>query len=172
MITLLNATNRPDNRTSIVSETYKQLLITKNIPHRYLNLQQVNGNLMVNQTLGIREPELETIFDNYITQSDKILLVMPEYNGGFPGILKLFIDAMPHGMLSGKKTALCGVATGRGGNLRGMDHLTGILHYLNAEVLPFKLPLSAIMQFINEGKIMHPAILNDMNKLVDLLDKY
>ena len=137
-----------------------------------LNLQDIDGKLLINQAIGIKENEIAQVFQQYIAGAEKILIVMPEYNGSFPGILKLFIDAMPHALLSGKKTALCGVATGRGGNLRGMDHLTGILHYLNADVMPFKLPLSAIMQYIHEDKITNPIVLADMNKLVDLFVKY
>ena len=70
---------------------------------------------------------------------------MPEYNGSYPGILKLMIDntdirkAWWH-----KKVLLTGVSTGRAGNLRGMDHLTGSLLYLKMIVHPNRLPISVI----------------------------
>jgi chromate reductase len=43
-----------------------------------------------------------------------------------------------------------GVSTGRAGNLRGMDHLTGILHYLGFHVMPNKLPVSSVLTLMDE----------------------
>ena len=43
-----------------------------------------------------------------------------------------------------------GVSSGRAGNLRGMDHLTGILNYLGIHVHPNKLPISSVLGLLNE----------------------
>jgi NAD(P)H-dependent FMN reductase len=166
MITLLNATNRPDNKTSIISKTYQQFLISSEAPFQYLSLEEINAPLLIQQSIGQRHAEITDLIERYVSKSDKLMIVMPEYNGSFPGILKLFIDAMPHKALEGKKIALTGVATGRGGNLRGMDHLTGILHYLNAHVMPYKLPISGISAFIKDGKISDETVLRDIQKQV------
>ena len=45
---------------------------------------------------------------------------------------------------AGKKACLVGVSDGRAGNLRGMEHLTGILHYLKMHVYYDKLPISVV----------------------------
>jgi NAD(P)H-dependent FMN reductase len=172
MITLLNATNRPDNRTSVISKTYQQFLISANEPYQYLNLEQVSGEMLIQQSIGNKQTQLIDLFENYIYKADKLIIVAPEYNGSFPGILKLFIDAMPHKALDGKKIALTGVATGRGGNLRGLDHLTGILHYLNAHVMPFKLPISGVATMLSEGKVVNEFLLNDIQKQLNLFIKF
>jgi chromate reductase len=164
MITLLNATNRPDNRTSVISKTYQQFLISAKVPFQYLSLEDVNGNLLLKQSMGMKQPEIDDLLENYFAIVPKIIIVSPEYNGSFPGILKLLIDAMPHKMLDNKKVALTGVATGRGGNLRGLDHLTGILHYLNALVMPFKLPISGVATMIENGKVTNENLLKDIQK--------
>jgi NAD(P)H-dependent FMN reductase len=81
----------------------------------------------------------------FFIPSEKFLIIMPEYNGSFPGILKTMLDNTDikrcwwH-----KKAALTGVAEGRAGNLRGMEHMTNILHYLKMHVLYNKLPISRI----------------------------
>ncbi|MCC6252092.1 MAG: NAD(P)H-dependent oxidoreductase [Bacteroidia bacterium] len=172
MITLLNATNRPDNRTSIVSKTYEQFLININIPFQSISLEDIDGNLILDQSIGIKHNEFEKIVDKYIVNAQKIMIIAPEYNGSIPGVLKLFIDALPHKALENKKIALTGVATGRGGNLRGIDHLTGILHYLNANVMPYKLPISLILQHIQENKIVSEPLLNDIQKQIKLFISY
>ena len=46
---------------------------------------------------------------------------------------------------------MIGVASGRAGNFRGMEHLTGILNYLNVLVMPNKLPVSVIEKNISEN---------------------
>lgn len=172
MITLLNATNRPDNRTSIVSKTYQQFLISAEVPFQYLSLEDVNGDLLIKQSIGIKQSEIDELLEKYISKVSKIIIVSPEYNGSFPGILKLFIDAMPHKLLDNKKIALAGVATGRGGNLRGLDHLTGILHYLNAHVMPFKLPISGVAAMLSDGKIVNENLLRDIQKQLNQFLQY
>ena len=54
----------------------------------------------------------------------------------------------------GKKALLTGVSTGRAGNLRGMEHLTGILHYLRVVVHPNKLPISVVDKLFDESNII------------------
>lgn len=172
MITLLNATNRPDNRTSVISQTYQQFLISANVPFQYLSLEEIDGQLLLAQSIGKKQEALEQLLDKFIYQAPKIIIVSPEYNGSFPGILKLFIDAMPHKAFDGKKVALTGVATGRGGNLRGLDHLTGIFHYLNAHVMPFKLPISGVATLITDGKVNNEFLLKDIQKQINLFLNY
>lgn len=172
MITLINATNRPDNRTSIISQTYQQFLISAQVPFQYLSLEHINGELLIQQSIGKKQAEIEKLLETYIFSVPKLIIISPEYNGSFPGILKLFIDALPHKALDGKKIALAGVATGRGGNLRGLDHLTGIFHYLNAHVMPFKLPISSVATLILEGKVHNEMLLLDIEKQINLFLNY
>jgi NAD(P)H-dependent FMN reductase len=48
-----------------------------------------------------------------------------------------------------KHVCLVGVADGRAGNLRGLEHLTGILHYLKMHVYHNKLPISGVNKMMN-----------------------
>ena len=84
---------------------------------------------------------------------------MPEYNGSFPGVLKVLFDITNikecwwH-----KKALLVGLADGRGGNLRGIEHMTNILHYLKMNVHYNKLPISKINSELNEaGEFLNPV---------------
>ena len=55
----------------------------------------------------------------------------------------------------GKKALLTGVADGRAGNLRGMEHFTGILNHMKVIVHPDKLPISVLKKLVNkEGDLM------------------
>ena len=94
-----------------------------------------------------------------------ILIVTPEYNGSFPGVLKAMIDNTDiEKVWWGKKALLTGVSTGRAGNLRGMEHLTGVLQYLKMHVYHNKLPISVVNKLLNgEDYIGDMATLKSIN---------
>lgn len=106
-----------------------------------------------------RSAELIATEERLLIPSEKFVFVMPEYNGSFPGILKLMLDNSDIKKCWWyKKAMLVGVADGRAGNLRGMEHMTNILHYLRVNVLYNKVPISRINDEINEaGDILKPA---------------
>ena len=73
-------------------------------------------------------------------------------------------------MFRGKKAALVGVASGRAGNLRGLDHLTDILHHLQVEVLSFKVPISKLDEVLDEnGAVANKEILDALDKQAEML---
>ena len=91
-------------------------------------------------------------------EADALLIATPEYNGSIPGVLKVMLDISDYKKTWwGKKALLTGVATGRSGNLRGMEHLTGILHYLRVNVHPNKLPISSVDKLLNGEGLLHDA---------------
>jgi NAD(P)H-dependent FMN reductase len=108
---------------------------------------------------GKQAKSLRELQDKYILPADKFVYVISEYNGGFPGAIKIFLDGCSVRKLNesfqDKKAALVGVATGRAGNLRGMDHLAGVLNHLGTVVLPNKVPISRIKSLMDkEGKVV------------------
>ena len=138
MITIISGTNRRDNNTRKVAEAYREIL-EKN--------HQITASILAldEEDMACRSANFVAVEDNLLVKADKFIIVMPEYNGSYPGILKLMIDqsdvkrAWWH-----KKVLLVGVSTGRAGNLRGMEHLTGVLLHLKMLVHPNRLPLSIV----------------------------
>src|SRR5690606_17395729 len=98
-----------------------------------------------------RSASMKEIENEYLIPAEKFVIIMPEYNGSFPGILKLLFDNSDiRQCWWHKKAALVGVADGRGGNLRGIEHMTNILHYLRMNVYYDKIPISRIHEEIHE----------------------
>lgn len=140
--TIISGTNRPGSNTCKVARYYQQLLQSKNINPRFLNLE---GWSFLEKT-----KEYEQLEKELLVPTNKFIFVSPEYNGSIPGVLKVMLDISDYKRVWwGKKALLTGVATGRSGNLRGMDHLTGILHYLRVFVHPNKLPISSVDKLLN-----------------------
>lgn len=144
MITVICTTNRPDSNTKRVAELYANLLEQLGESFQVLDLRDVDVNWIQESNYGKNAPQFEAVVSKYIRNVHKLIFIVPEYNGGFPGYLKFFMDACDHGDFRDKKVALMGLASGRSGNVRGLDHLTGILHYLGSEVYSKKVYLSQV----------------------------
>ena len=148
MITIIAGTNRKESNTKKVAEAYKKILTQKNIESKILKLEEVE----VHQ----RNESFVEMEKDYLLAAEKMIIVMPEYNGSFPGILKLMIDNTDvKKVWPNKKILLAGVSTGRAGNLRGMEHLTGVLLYLKANVHHNRLPISIVHTLLNEDGIVN-----------------
>lgn len=161
LYTIISGTNRQPSNTLKIAEAYLELLKERGIEAQLLSLVGLN-------TLD-RTPELEAVEKKYLIPAQKFIFIVPEYNGSFPGVLKALMDNSDiQQAWWGKKALLTGVSTGRAGNLRGMEHLTGVLHYLRMSVYHDKLPISVVNQLLDkEGKLIDPATLKVVQKQLD-----
>lgn len=165
MITIISATNRPNSNTLKVTQLYAQLMEKQQLKCKVLSLETVPHDLAFNELFGKRSINFQQLLDEYIIPVQKIVIISPEYNGSFPGILKTFIDAINPDLNRGKKIGLVGVSSGKAGNLRGMDHLTGILNYLGMQVHPNKQPISSILTLLDDkGTIIDPVTIKLLEK--------
>ena len=170
MITVISGTNRSKNNSILVAKNYLKKIEDQGIESSLLNLEDFGASFYFTSSYGDVPHSFEQIVKDQILTATHFVFVVPEYNGGFPGVLKFFIDTLPPGIWKGKKAALVGVATGRSGNQRGLDHLTAVLHYLKMEVYSAKPLLSAIHNSLNvDGEIIN----EEYNKLIqDQLDNF
>jgi NAD(P)H-dependent FMN reductase len=155
MVTIIASTNRPGSSTLKLAQYYQKRLAQKGFKTNLLSLTELPDNLIKTDLYGKRSPEFEKI-QQLITETDKFLFVIPEYNGSFPGVLKVFIDAcsFPESFYE-KKVALVGLSSGKYGNIRGIDHFTGVCHYLHLNVMPLKIHISNInKEFDEKGDLM------------------
>ncbi|MCP4439708.1 MAG: NAD(P)H-dependent oxidoreductase [Aureispira sp.] len=166
MITVIAGTNRKNSRTRLFAEYVVscmqelgaekvELLALEDLPTGMLHADMYSEE---GQSKAIGQLQ-----DQFVIPAQKFYFVVPEYNGGIPGVLKSFIDACSirkykesfHG---GKKAALLGVSSGRAGSLRGMDYMTGFLNYLQINVMPNRQPVSSIEEFITDDQLTNEGI--------------
>ena len=162
--TVFATSNREDNKTQLFAQTCSNILEGMQIENTVFNLEQLPNQLSGAKMYDYDNSPVGEIVEKYINPVDKLIFVIPEYNGSFPGILKLFIDAVHPKHFESKKAALIGVSSGRSGNVRGMDHLTAILQYLKVEVYHDKLPISSIDGLLEEGELRHEPTIQAMTK--------
>ena len=73
-----------------------------------------------------------------VAPADGILLSTPEYHGSYSSVLKVLIDNMGYpSVMAGKPVALLGIATGRLGAIKALEHLRSVCSHIGAIVLPY-----------------------------------
>ena len=161
MYTIISGTNRVGSNTLKVARQYQAILKDKGIRAGLLSLENVN--------VLLRNADFEEIENTFLIPAGNLIFISPEYNGSFPGVLKMLFDtSRTHSLWWYKKALITGISSGRAGNLRGNDHLAAVLNYLKITVHPNMLPISSIDTLMDaKGNITEPNTLNVINRQLD-----
>ncbi len=160
MMVIVAGTNRRNSQALKFAQYCEARLKEKGIDTHLLALEDLPTDIFHPDYYDAPDTssKLIQLQDDVIIPSNKFLFVVPEYNGGMPGALKLFIDALSVRKIDenfkGKKSCLIGIASGRAGNLRGMEHLTSILNFMGSIVMPNRLPISQIYKLKKDGTLV------------------
>lgn len=160
MITIVSGTNRENSFSLKFAIFYKETLEKLGQKAQVLDLKSLPKEFLFTEMYGQRTDGYEQLLEQHIYSVDKIMVVTPEYNGSFSGVLKSFIDSFEPKKIVNKKMAMIGIAAGRAGNLRGMDHLTNCMHYMKVNVMPNKLPISQVYGLFTDDKLSDQATID------------
>ncbi len=155
MITIVVGTNRQNSNSRIIADYYQTILASKGAESQVIDLVDLPDDFVANALYENNgKNEVFNRVREQVQSADKLVFVVPEYNGSFPGILKTFIDGLkyPEG-LRDKKSALIGVSSGVQGGVFAMSHLTDIFNYLGMHVLALKPKLAGIERNMADGKV-------------------
>lgn len=160
MYTIISGTNRSGSHSEKVAKEYEAILRSRNIIATLFSLEGLD--------VLYRSAEYKKAESEILIPTQKFIFVIPEYNGSYPGVLKAMIDISDiKNTWNYKKALLTGVATGRAGNLRGMDHLADTLHYMKMNVFYNKLPISVVDKVMDKQGHLNDATLNEIHKQLD-----
>ncbi len=161
MYTIISGTNRSGSNTIKIAGQYRQMLANKGVDAAIVSL--------VDLDVSKRNASIKLLEENILIPTTKFIFISPEYNGSIPGVLKSLIDNTDiEKVWWGKKALLVGISTGRAGNIRGMDHLTGILNYVKVVVHPNKLPISVVHKLVDdEGLVIEKGTLEAIKIQLD-----
>lgn len=173
MITIVVGTNRKNSMSRQIADYYKTILDTKGAASQVVDLVDLPADFAISalyEENGNNESFNE--IREKVQSSEKLVFIVPEYNGSFPGVLKAFIDGFkyPEGVRD-KKGALIGLSSGVQGGVFAMSHLTDIFNYLGMHILALKPKLAGIEGNFSDGKItndLYNELLNDQaEKLIN-----
>lgn len=168
MITIISSTNRSNSYSARMARLIHLELKGRNVESQILDLQSLPPHFAWSKIEDQSLPEFDQLAEQYIRDVNKFIFVIPEYNGSFPGILKTFIDSVHPRNFQGKKASLVGISSGRAGALRALDHFTGVLHYLQVEVLSDKPKFPQIDKILNpNNELTDPESVFRLRKNID-----
>ena len=107
-----------------------------------------------------------------VGEADGVVLATPEYHGSFSSLVKLTLENMGFpSALKGKTIALLGVASGRIGAVKSLEHLRSVCSHIGALVVPRAISVARVRQVFDlEGRCLDPAVEQDLQRLaVDLV---
>jgi NAD(P)H-dependent FMN reductase len=163
---IISGTNRTDSRSMKIAKQYQQLLAHNKIESELIDLCDIN---MSQFDINVKSTMLKKIESDVLIPCNKFIFIVPEYNGSFPGVLKLWIDCSDvKNVFWNKKAALIGISDGRNGNLLGLNHFTAVLNYLKINVHHYKITLPQVSKLLNENnQLVDASIMAIMQKQVD-----
>ncbi len=167
MTTIVSSTNRVGSASLKLAKYYQKLFLEKGVEVNLLSFTDLPDNLIVSDMYGNRSPEFQKIQD-LVNDTQKFIFIIPEYNGSFPGILKTFIDCckFPESFRD-KKAVLVGLANGTYGNVRGIEHFTGICNYIGLNVMPLRLHIPKFnTEMDEEGNLTNPVTINFVDQQI------
>ena len=163
MIEIIAGTNRPGSYSLKVAKFVAGLYKEQNLPAQVLDLSELplgevtNGNYFQGAPAGAWESAVDRV-----TAADGLVVVVPEYNGSFPGILKLFIDYWKYPeTFENRPAALIGLG-GRWGGLRPVEHLQQVFGYRNGYIFPQRVFIANVKDAIKEDRVVEPMALELM----------
>ncbi len=177
MISVISGTNRANSRTKMIASLVVTCLEAKTEQAvKLLDLEAMDATILHTAMYSEagQSKAITAVQDEYMIPANKVIYIAPEYNGSIPGALKLFIDACSirayKPTFSSKKAGLIGVASGRAGNVRGLDHLRGILSHVGTEVMPAILPISSVDSIVTESNTIEDE--NTIKAINGFLDQF
>jgi NAD(P)H-dependent FMN reductase len=121
-------------------------LATYNLPimeHRLQEMEQLPP--------GLRE------FSEQLRRADGLLMVVPEYKNGYPGVLKNALDYLEAGILRYKPIAICTVSSGEFGGLNCLAQLRLVCLALGGVPIPGTLPVCKVQETFDAGGTVRDA---------------
>lgn len=157
-IKIISSTDRPNSWALKVSKYVAGLYNSKAVKAEVVSLKDFPLADVVGGKYGTEIPSIERFRDPVIN-ADGLVFVIPEYNGSFPGILKMFIDYLPFPKAFEKMPiAFIGESMGAFGALRAVEQFQMIANYRNALQFP--------------ERVFIPRVSNEFDPLAGLKDDF
>jgi NAD(P)H-dependent FMN reductase len=111
----------------------------------------------------------ESRFADMVMHSDALVLVVPEYNHGYPGLLKHVLDKNLKEYIH-KAVGICGVSAGQFGGTRVIENLLPVMRELGLVTIFWDGNFSNVNQiFDTEGKLLNHAFIKRTDRFLNEL---
>lgn len=163
-IVIIAGTNRAGSRSSVVAGCISKIYEELQAQPELMDLSKLPSEIFRPDAYE-QKPESLRPWTEAVLQSDGLVVVVPEYNGSFPGALKYFIDLLPFPeSFEHRPVCFVGIASGGWGALRAVEHLQGVFGYRYAHIYPRRVFLPQIGLSLDEGGNLRGDLLNRLKE--------
>jgi NAD(P)H-dependent FMN reductase len=142
LIVGISGTNRPDNYTS---RALQVTLDEIRKADRDARVEIVDGRQLQLAFPGAPPTADAQKLQALLREAAGVVMATPEYHGTFAAFTKLIIENLGHpSALRNKPVALLGVAAGRIGAIKSVEHLRSVLAHVGALVIPGSISVAGI----------------------------
>ena len=159
MIVIISGSNRPGATTLKVARQAEAGLKALGAEVVFINLQDLPAACAAGDAYKVKPPEIAA-WQDAVLKAQGILSVIPEYNGSFPGIYKLFIDMLkfPESLVD-VPAGFIGLASGEWGGLRPVEHAQAVFQYRHAPLYGRRIFLKSTRDALDaEGRPKDPVL--------------
>lgn len=101
-----------------------------------------------------------------IKEADALIIVVPEYNHGYPGDLKILLDTAYEEYFY-KSVGFCGVSAGPFGGVRAIEQLKQVFSELRMKIARESVFFSSAMELFNESGIKNKSYDERIKKMIN-----
>ena len=145
-VLIVSGTNRPDSYALRLARAVLGHYQRLDIPAEVYSLCDLPLDIY-SPAAYKHKPESFAPIQQKVFDASGLHLVVPEYNGSFPGVLKYFIDMLKYPeSFDRKPIAYIGESNGAWGALRPVEQLQMVFGYRNAYTYPVRLFVSKVKE--------------------------
>ena len=170
IVTLLGSARTPSHTANALALVRAELSTLEGVDIEHIELASLSLAIPGVEIADSQARWLQETIQN----AHGLILATPEYHGSFSSLLKLSIENLGFpSALSGKPVSLLGVAGGKLGATKSIEHLRSVCAHVGALVLPGSFSIANSRSvFDPQGNCLDPEIEKSLRSLGCKLVKY
>lgn len=152
-IVVVCGTNRDGALSRLLAAEVALSYIQRDQTVDLLDMNELPADALLPSAYKERPASVQALVDRFLA-ADGVVFIIPEYNGSYPGVVKLFADMLPYpDGFDSRPCAFIGLAAGQFKGLRAVEHFQQVAGYRNAHIFPRRIFIGdSFKQFI-DGKL-------------------
>ena len=152
-IVVVCGTNRDGALSRLLASEVAQIYREREHEVDLLDMAELPPEVLLGSAYSEKAPSVSAMVDRFLA-SDGVVFVIPEYNGSYPGVVKLFVDMLPYPEgFDSRPCAFIGLAAGQFKSLRAVEHFQQVAGYRNAFVYPRRIFIGDSFKQFVDGKL-------------------
>ena len=152
-IVVVCGTNREGALSRLLAQEVAESYRMRDQDVDLLDMAELPPEILLPTAYKDQPEKVKALVDRFLA-SDGAVFVIPEYNGSYPGVVKLFVDMLPYPEgFDSRPCAFIGLAAGQFKSLRAVEHFQQVAGYRNAYLYPRRIFIGDSFKQFVDGKL-------------------